>query len=115
MQRDMELARNLLLAVEASSRPSDAHLVSVVGDDIAQGSFEQIEEAISKLEYHLWMLTDEAKFLTGTCVPSVGGKRWFDLELTWQGQEFLDAVRDPEVWRCIKDVAKAVGNWTVYF
>ena len=116
MQRDIELVRSLLLAVEASVRASEAQLLSVVGDDdLAKASFEQLEDAAEKLECHLSMLTEEAKFLTGICVSTYGGKHWVDLELTWQGHEFLDAVRDPEVWGRAKDGAEAAGNWTIGF
>ena len=116
MQRDIELVRSLLLAVEASGRASDAQLLSVVGDDdLAKASFEQLEDAAEKLEYHLSMLTEEAKFLKGICVSTYGGKHWVDLELTRQGHEFLDAVRDPEMWGRTKDHAGTVGNWTIGF
>jgi hypothetical protein len=27
---------------------------------------------------------------------------WIDLDLTWQGHEFLDSVRDPDIWQKTK-------------
>ena len=33
--------------------------------------------------------------------------------LTWAGHDFLDSIRDPEIWRKTKDSAKAAGGFTV--
>jgi hypothetical protein len=30
--------------------------------------------------------------------------------LTWEGHEFLDDIRDPEIWRKTKDRAKSVAG-----
>ena len=38
-----------------------------------------------------------------------------DLELTWNGNEFLEAVRDPEVWRRTKEGAQRAGSASVEF
>ncbi|MCJ2043807.1 DUF2513 domain-containing protein [Methylobacterium sp. J-078] len=32
--------------------------------------------------------------------------------LTWEGHDFLDTVRDPEVWKRTKDGASKMGGWT---
>jgi hypothetical protein len=36
-----------------------------------------------------------------------------DLKLTWSGYEFLDKIRDPEIWRQTKAGASKVGVWSV--
>ncbi len=49
------------------------------------------------------------------CGPNVSlmmGEGWIFRQLTWQGHDFIDAVRDPEVWRRTKDGAPKVGGWT---
>jgi len=33
--------------------------------------------------------------------------------LTWNGREFLDAIRSPEIWRRTKDGLGKVGGWSV--
>jgi len=33
--------------------------------------------------------------------------------LTWHGHEFLDAIRDPEIWRRTKEGANKAGGFTV--
>ncbi len=43
------------------------------------------------------------------------GQQWLHLQLTWQGHEFLESVRDPEVWARTMAGAKKVGNWGLEF
>jgi hypothetical protein len=33
--------------------------------------------------------------------------------LSWAGDDFLDSVRDPEIWRQTKEGAKKAGGFTV--
>ncbi len=33
--------------------------------------------------------------------------------LTWNGHEFLDTIRSPEIWRRTKDGLGKVGGWSV--
>lgn len=33
--------------------------------------------------------------------------------ISWAGHEFLDSVRDPEIWRKTKDGATKVGSWSL--
>ena len=33
--------------------------------------------------------------------------------ITWAGHEFLDTVRDPEIWRKTKNGADQLGSWTI--
>ena len=37
------------------------------------------------------------------------------LRISWAGHEFLDKVRDPEIWRKTKEGASRVGSWSVKF
>ena len=37
------------------------------------------------------------------------------LRMSWAGHEFLDKVRDPEIWRQTKEGASRVGSWSVKF
>ena len=60
------------------------------------------------------MLVDQAGFLEGTIIGTeAGGEDWLHLQLTWNGHEFLDAVRHPEVWRKAKDGASKIGSASV--
>jgi hypothetical protein len=42
-------------------------------------------------------------------------ERWLTLQLTWRGHEFLETVRDPEVWKRTKDGARKAGNFGLGF
>ena len=33
--------------------------------------------------------------------------------LTWEGYDFLDSVRDPEIWRKTKETANKAGGFTI--
>lgn len=39
-------------------------------------------------------------------------KNFAMVRLTWEGADFLDAVRDPEVWRKTQEGVKAVGSFS---
>lgn len=39
----------------------------------------------------------------------------YTLRMSWSGHEFLDKVRDPEIWRQTKEGASKVGSWSVKF
>ena len=62
-----------------------------------------------QVDYHLVLLRD-AGF--------IGAKRglsgdWSISALTWEGHEFLDAVRDDGTWKKTKASAGKVGSWSV--
>ncbi len=114
MKRDMDLVREILLKAETREKVSTGDLLGLV---------EPTEEGAKKLAYHLEMLTQQAKFLGGNAhwTHGVGPnhdearREWYALDLTWAGHEFLDAVRDPEIWRKTKEGANKVGNWALDF
>ncbi|AOX08661.1 hypothetical protein Q5O_09755 [Pseudomonas putida JB] len=96
MKLDKELVREILLAVEAY--------------DEAQGWMElTIEGRTAKdVSYHV-MLLDEAGLLSGISLGGLNHFEWQPRRLTYKGHEFLDTVRDPEVWRRTKEGAEKAG------
>ncbi len=87
MLRDMELVREILLALEAKPGPEVIETVNVEGyDDLA-------------VRYHLILLA-QAKLIDYEPVLTKTGRviRVLAFNLSWQGYEFLDAVRDEAVW-----------------
>lgn len=96
MKLDKELVREILLAVEAH--------------DEAHGWMElAIEGRTAKeVSYHV-MLLDEAGFLSGISLGGINHFEWQPKRLTYTGHEFLDTVRDPEVWRRTKEGAEKAG------
>jgi hypothetical protein len=104
MQRDMDLVRSILLSIGAAEKP--LVLKELLADDAEQADYD-------RLVYHLSMLIDQAGFVKGIPVHSFGGKNWLDLSLTWQGNEFLDSIRDPEIWKKTKAGAAKIGSSTI--
>lgn len=57
------------------------------------------------------VLLHEAGFIEGVAFHPLGAESEFAVHrLTWSGHEFLDSVRDPEIWRRTKAGARSVGS-----
>ncbi len=100
MKREMDLIRAILLEIENRHDGSG----SAVTVEIEGYSHEQITE-------HLFMLR-EAGFIEGVDSSHMDGRDIIVLRMTWSGHEFLETVRDPEIWRKTKSVAVVAGGWT---
>ena len=97
----MDLIRQLLLGIEQSS-PGHHHAFTVDG-------FDDLE-----IWYNVHLLV-EAEFIRGVTVrwgadgtgpyAHQGGL----LALTWDGHDFLDAIRDDNVWQKTKEKVQADG------
>lgn len=61
------------------------------------------------------MLIDEVPFVSGISAHTLSKQNWLRLQLTWQGHEFLETVRDPEVWARTKEGAQKAGNFGLQF
>ncbi len=99
MKRDIDLVRKLLLEIERDPKLDGTHFQAgtAAGFDLDPAEYSDAEVA-----YHLTMLIEEG-FVTGSKeTPLVSS-------LTWKGHEFLDTVRDAEVWRLTKEGAKKAG------
>jgi hypothetical protein len=103
MKRDLDYIRELLLAIEADSRLDGTGLVHFAPSSDSGRSCEE-------LAYHLTLLI-EAGFLKGEPtgqIPMIS-------RLTWDGHEFLDDIRDPEIWGKTKERAKTVAGLGLQF
>jgi hypothetical protein len=98
MKRDMDLVRQILLTVAESETP--VRLDVLVTDGASRDA----------VVYHVGMLVDEVGFLQGIKAHTMSGRNWIELQLTWQGQDFLDSVRDATVWEKTKDGALKLGG-----
>ena len=99
MKRDMDLVRNLLFRIE------DADLNM-------RPDFDIDDRSESEIFHHLDLMI-EAGLIKGSVIPAVGdpalGEPTFVpmiQRLTWEGHEFLDAVRAESTWNEIKRVTK---------
>lgn len=101
MKRDMDLVRDILLAVEASE--------GTPFDDVPLEFSGRQEQEVS---YHVQLLV-EAGLVAGDDYSTMGNYEWVAQSLTWSGHEFLENIRDPEVWAKTKAGAKQVGGFGI--
>jgi hypothetical protein len=94
MKRDIELIRLILLREETGAAPSE--LTSYDAAGIAYNSVLAIETGLLRGQiYH------EGGSLIA--IPTVNG-------ITWAGHDFLDATRDPRIWKKTRNRALALGT-----
>ncbi|WP_429912737.1 DUF2513 domain-containing protein [Glycocaulis sp.] len=105
MKRDMELVREILLKIESE----------IGADNFARwykGKLGELDKYDFDCVYaHVRMLMEigyinHRQQALGPGQVSVG-------DLSWHGHDFLDSVRDDEIWRQTKDVAQKAGGFTV--
>jgi hypothetical protein len=98
MKRDMDLVREVLLKLEVDA-DLNGDLCRVTTNTLGIDG-----RSDNDIAYHL-LLVIEAGFVDGYREQSGD---FAIRKLTWEGHEFLDDVRDPEIWRKTKERAHAV-------
>lgn len=103
MKRDLELIREILIAVEAKQN---------VADIMSAEQFDLPGRPIAEINYHL-LLLDEAGYIK--CIENSfdNEPRYYVLRLTWEGHEFLDAARSNKNWAKAKTVIDGIGSFTL--
>ena len=101
MKRDMELIRMVMLEAEKSKDPYE----------LIDPKFEGHSE--TEISYHIALL-DDAGLLHGKDRSAIGVFRWSAGALTWAGHEFVEAVRDDEIWKEALAITAKSGNGTVF-
>ncbi|MBP2573505.1 MULTISPECIES: DUF2513 domain-containing protein [Agrobacterium tumefaciens complex] len=103
MKRDMDLVRDLLLQIEKFDQGYGGDIEIETGDHEPQVVAE-----------HLRLLL-EARLIEGDAVPD--DEYAFDhilpTRLTWSGHDFLETVRDPEIWKKTKEGALSARGFTL--
>lgn len=102
MQRDMDLIRKLLLQLETV--------------EFRLGSFAIVAPEIegynvNQIDYHLNLMFG-AGFLNGSDSNQLATGIAFR-GLTWEGHEFLESIRDDEVWKKTKGGLQSAGGFTI--
>ena len=104
-KRDMDLIRELLLRLELCEMEiGDVFMIAPDDKGIAVNGCDS-----AQVEYHLSLLRDQSFINSPGSQPMLGITF---AGLTWQGHDFLDSVRDPEIWEKIKKSASAVKGFT---
>lgn len=101
MKRDMELIRKILLGMEEFSDPNNYPEIKIEGYDEALVHFH------TKLLY-------EAGLIDAIDASDSGGLCYLPKYITWDGYEFLEAVRDEGRWQKIKDTILKKGGAMVF-
>jgi hypothetical protein len=110
MKRDMDMVRNLMLRIEAQpSLEADSPVSRVYSLNTRDAPLRVSDEDPANLHYHMRLLGD-AGYLDLTPTQFEGSFNF--RALSWKGHEFLDSVRDDEVWRKTKQGALAAGGFT---
>src|SRR3546814_4166906 len=89
MKRDMDLVREILLAIEKHPEPTVWGYLEIEG-------FE-----LGPINAHLHLL-DEAGYIRAAAAQDANtpyGYMMQDASQTWAGYEFLETIRDTEIWR----------------
>jgi hypothetical protein len=103
MKRDMDLIRDQLLGIERLDDGTD--------EDV---SLDRGEWSPALFQGHLRLLK-EGGLIDAHEVPDDEDDftHHVPVRLTWAGHDFLDAIRDPEVWAKTKQGAEAVRSWSL--
>ena len=94
MQRDMDLARAVLLEVERRSWPEQGKPIAIHGY-----SGEQVG-------YHVKLLAQAGLIEAIDCSSFDDKFAWYPTSLTWTGHDFLDAAREHNRWERAKTLIK---------
>jgi hypothetical protein len=106
MKRDMDLIRELMLKLESlPMERGDVFIVSAEDEALQIRGYNEHE-----IDYHL-SLIEEAGLIDTAGAGSMTGYGF--ARLSWTGHDFLDSVRNPEVWAKTKAGALAAGGFTV--
>ncbi len=107
LERDMDFIRELLLKIEAGQTHFNTMSSSTARALMIDLDAPVSDEDADKLAYHLKLLEEGGIITVGH--RSGGGDVMVDA-ITWAGHDFLDNVKDSEVWAKTKAGANAMGG-----
>lgn len=112
MKRDLDLLREILLQVEAST-------FSSLPGATDWNTFKSDAASYQILRHHTQLLLERG-FLRESSVilnaPDSNGRpttQFLPDAMTDQGHDFLESVRDPELWRKTKSGAEKLGSFSL--
>lgn len=109
MKRDMDLIRELLLKLEALPIRQGGVVHIALYENDPEDDLRIDGFTFDQIEYHL-NLIDQAGLIVGAGNRPMTGILF--KSLSWEGHDFLDSIRDPEVWRKTRNGVKEVGGFT---
>ncbi|WKA31591.1 DUF2513 domain-containing protein [Bradyrhizobium roseum] len=106
MTRDMDLVRDILLRLEQLPATRDEYVQVAVDGEI----FRDLKASAPEIGYHVKLLIDHGFILSRSKRhPTIG----FLFEgLSWEAHDFVDSVRNDDIWNKTKAGAQRAGGWT---
>jgi Hypothetical protein (DUF2513) len=102
VKRDLDLIRDILLDIEENVRLNP--------DEYGYSFDHPDQEAVA---YALYLMVDHRLISADHCQASgLPHGIYADIKITWSGTEFLDSVRDGEIWKKTKQGVKEAGGFT---
>ncbi|MCR3761796.1 DUF2513 domain-containing protein [Clostridium felsineum] len=95
MERDMELVRKILLYIEKNYVDVALYDLNIEGYDLKTIAYH------CKLCYEEGMISDYKDYYAGSELRDFGVS-----SLTWKGHDFLEKIRNDNVWSKIKSIIK---------
>ncbi|HWU62311.1 MAG TPA: DUF2513 domain-containing protein [Ensifer sp.] len=106
MKRDMDLIRELMLWLESQDlRPGMVRYLSAYDGDLTLDGYTP-----EQIDGHLELISRSGFIVNGESRP-MRGIAYMGLE--WIGHDFVDSVRDPDVWRATKNVVQKAKGFSV--
>ena len=103
MKRDMDLVRLLLIEIEEKALEPYAGL-----QDIKIEGFKSQE-----IDYNLDLLIKSGMIEGEVQIYGGGQSTHFIQGITWLGHDFLEDIRDPEMWARTKKGANQIKSWSI--
>lgn len=109
MKRDMELIRNILLVLE--EWPINMGDAISMTPELMQSKISGHDDAA--LNHHMDLIYSSGFIDDGGSRASGPMFGFIFMGLTMAGHDFLDSIRDPQIWQETKDVSKQAGGFTM--
>jgi hypothetical protein len=106
MKRDLNLVRQMMLALESDKRLNGGSTQRLFANQL----FDIPDRDDDELAYHLMLIIDEGWLEAAYSRPAGN----FDVSrLTADGHDFVESTRNPDVWQKTKSTMKAGGAETL--
>jgi hypothetical protein len=100
MKRDMEIIRAILLKVEEKCPPNEYEIFT-------EADFPDLDWNVVWAHFRLM---EQKEFFQGVS-QEIGTSRFSVDGLSWEGYEFLETVRNSEIWKKTKSTAVDLKNF----
>ena len=107
MKRDMDLVRKILLTLESIQLPMGA----IVFIDPSDAEYQIDGYSIDQIDYHVNLICAAGFVDTGGGALPMTGIAFRGL--TWEGHEFVDSIRNDEVWEKTQRGFREAGGFTL--